>query len=509
MKKYISTAAALALSVAPLVGIALPSQAATKPVLTIGVPTGITSFAASQSETGNSGVFYELAYDTLVFTDAKGVSQPNLATSWKYSKDFLSLSLNLRKGVKFTDGTKFDAAAVIANINAFKNGASAEISDAAAIDSVTAGKDNYSVTIKLKDTDPALVNSLGRALGFMESPKMIGTAGEKSNPVGTGAYMLDSNNTVADSSWTYVPNPNYWDKKAQSWSKIVLKFINDASAQVNALKSGQIQMENLLDSSTMDTLKSAGFSSIASQSSMQMLTLVDRSGKMGSALKDVRIRQALNYAIDRSVLAKACNITAPTGGGSSVFPSGSKGYTKALDSYYSYNPAKAKALVAATGLTDVKIPTLDFSPFMPTCWAALTQMTAAAGITLYGQAPSSPSANIFAMLLKPEWPMFWFNLGTSNVDWKLIQNLIGRDASWNPLSYGTSTSDALIAKIRTSSGATQVKALQDLNAEVTKNAWFVPFVRGNSYFAYAPKSVKVTVAPGEATPTYPRMVSPK
>lgn len=506
MKRMFSIAAAVALTAGAV--IISPAQAATKPVLTVAIPQAPASFAAADADTDNRGVLYELPYDTLIYTDTKGVQQPLLATSWKYSTDRLTLTLSLRKGVKFIDGAPFNASSVVANIKAFKNGTSPFVGQSSAITSVAQGKDAYTAVIRLSQPDPSLIFSLSRALGLMESQKAIGTAIEKTQPIGSGAYVLDASKTVADSSWTYVPNPGYWDKKVQTWSKIVVKYINDSNAQVNALNSGQVDIANLLNPGTAPALKSAGFSLKQAQSSTQMLTLVDRSGKMGTALKDVRIRQAINYALDRTVLAKACGIGAPATPASSIFPTSSKGYDKALDNLYPYNPEKAKALVAATGLKDIKMPTLDFGPFMPSCWAALTQMTAAVGIELYG-APGTNGRNIFADLQKPTWPLYWFNVPVSAQDWILIQNVIGRDASWNPSMYGTVKSDALIQTIRTSSGAAQVKALKALNAEVTKNAWFAPFAHQSSYLAYQGKRVNVTTSPEKQWPTYPRMVTSK
>lgn len=509
MKRLISTAAAIALTVGGVATAVVPSQAATKPQLTVGILAGPATFAATSGTTGTNGVLFQLPYDTLIYADAKGNLNPLLATKWAYSTDFLKLTLTLRKGVKFTDGTPFNAAAVLANIAAFRASSSVDLSQASSISSVKQGKDAYTVVISLNEQDPALLNSLSQSLGAMESPKAIGSALEKTTPVGSGPYMLNLAQSVADSSWVYLPNPNYWDKKVQTWSKITVKAIFDASAAVNAMTTGQVDMMAASYPNTLPALKAAGLKVLSNASSMNMLIIADRAGKMNPALGDVRIRQALNYALDRNVLIKVCNTGDGATPASSIFPETSKGYSKALDTMYPYDPEKAKALVASTGLKDIRIPTLDFSPFMPNCYAALTQMTKAVGIELYGFTPAQPSANIFAMLAKPEWPIYWFNVGTSSVDWTLVKDLISRDTTWNPLSFGTSKSDGLIVKIRNSTGAVQAKALLDLNTEITKNAWFVPFAHSYSFYVYNAAKAKVSRSPSAAVPNFPRMVLAK
>lgn len=514
MKKFLSVVAGLALATTGLTVTAAQSQAATKPELTVAVVSPLVTWAPWAAEIGNRGPLYTAVYDTLFYIDSKGAVKPDLALSSTYDKTRTVLTVKLRKGVKFTDGTPFNAAAVIANVDAFRKSTSADLGQAASIVSVTQGKDPktkksdpYTVVYKLSDTDPSLVNNLARALGFIGSPAQIDSTDAKTRPVGTGAYVLDAANSVTDSSYVFTPNPNYWNKKVQYFSKLTVKIIGDANASINALKTGQVNMGSLINVAGVEPAKAAGLSLMTSSGSFAGLTLVDRSGKMGTALKNVNVRQAINYALDRPTILKVCagGYGTPT---SSIFPEANSGYSKAMENYYTYDPAKAKALLAAAGLSNVTIPSLDVSGFNPTCWAAWTQMLKDVGITVSPERSSGGFATIFQDLQQPKWPMFWFVNDTAPDAWQFINQEISRDAAWNPQSYGTRTTDKLIEQIRVTSGAAQAKLLTALNAEITKNAWFAPFVRNVNFFAYDAKKVKVTAAPGEKMPTFPYGVSP-
>lgn len=524
MKRIITTAAALALASAGVVAAVAPSQAADKPTLTVGMVSPISSWEASAGDTYNRGPVYELVYDTLLARDVNGDYVPNLATKYVYNADQTQLTLTIRKGVKFADGDPVTGSAVVADINAFKSSSSPQIGQAIAIDNAALGtmkvtklvkgkkvtkvvKDPYSVIIKLSKQDPALLNSLTSTLGMVQSPTTLGGAVAKAFPIGSGPYTLDAANSKADSVYTFVPNTGYWNKSIQRWGKIVVKVITDSTAMTNALTTGQVDIAPIVSVSTIPALKNAGLSIWASVgTSAQTLTLMDRDGSMGTVLKDVRVRQAINYALDRPTLLRVC------GGGygvvtSSLFPPTSKGYDKALANYYSYDPAKAKQLMAAAGVTSAKIPTLDVSQFNPTCWAAWKQMLADIGITLDPQRASS-FATVIKDLQKPKWPMFWFSNGTSQVDWEFLNAEINRDAAWNGIHYGTATSDKLIETIRTSSGATQAAAMKALNKEVTQDAWFAPFFSVTSNVAYNAKKLKLVQEENWLYPWYPRTVVP-
>jgi peptide/nickel transport system substrate-binding protein len=456
------------------------------------------------SQFGNLAPIFQAPYDGLATALPNGSLKPNLALSWTYDKTLTHLTLKLRKGVKFTNGEVFNAAAVKANLLAFQKGDSPDASNAASIVSVTV-KNAQTAIVNLKDIDPAFVAYLGRNMGLMQAPKTIGTDAAKSTPVGSGMYVLDTANTVPSSSYVYTANPGYWNPSVRKFDTITIKIISDATAQANALRAGQIDASSV-SQSTVDSLKAAGLKDATQNLDWWGLTLVDRAGRMGSPLKNVKVRQAINYATNREAMRAVANngiglIT------STPFASYSKGYDSAVANYYTYDVAKAKALLTEAGYPN------GFTLEMPSTavlganvYQAVKDQLGAIGITVnYTDVPLN---QFFATILTPKFPAYYMRLERSGNDWQFINFLIGRDAVWNPSGFGDAKSDALLSQIQHSTGAVQAKALKALNKYITEQAWFVPWFAPDANYVYNPAKVKVTVQSGNIVPLIPYGIVP-
>jgi peptide/nickel transport system substrate-binding protein len=175
--------------------------------LTLGVIVPATTFKAADMNFANESPYGQAVYDTLLMADPNGKVGPSLATEWKYNADRTVLTMKLRGDVTFTDGTKFNADAAAQNLVRFRDGASpnksflANLKDAKAVDETT-------VELTLTQPDPGLLNYLTQNAGMMGSPKAFGAADEKTKPVGSGPYILDTGATVIGSSYTFTKNPN-------------------------------------------------------------------------------------------------------------------------------------------------------------------------------------------------------------------------------------------------------------------------------------------------------------
>ncbi len=499
MKKLLATSAAAAIVLAGIAGV--PSaQAAAPKTFTYADLADIKSFEVRSSEFGNRSIYYQAVYDGLALAKPDGSLVPNLALSWKYDKSLKVLTINLRKGIKFTDGEPFNAAAVVKNLLAFQKGDSPDASNAASIKSVKA-KNANTVVVTLNDVDPAFVGYLGRNMGLMQAPKTIGTEAAKTNPVGTGMYVFDKADSQIGSTYVFKANPKYWNKPMRKWDGLTVKVISDGTAAVNALKAGQVDAVNLVDKSTVPMLTAAGFKFASYYLDWAGLSLIDKGGRMGTPLKDVRVRQAINYAIDRNlqVQVQAQGYGKPT---SDVFASYSKGYIPALDSFYKFDLAKAKTLMAAAGYANgftLNMPTV--SVFGTSGPQAIKDALAAINITVnYTDVPLN---DFFTQILTPKYPAFYMILERNSNDWTFIKFLINRDAVWNPSGYGDATSDALLSTIQHTTGAAQVAALKKLNTYLVKQAWFAPFYVNEGKLAYNGKKLKVTVQAGNAVPYLP------
>ena len=311
--------------------------------LIVAVPTVPVSLDPSIGQNSNE-TWADLAYDPLIVLEANGSYKPGLALSWSSGPNNESFSMKLRPGVKFSDGTPLDANAVKAWIQhtiAFPGGTAATYFSALTTIDVTGP---LSLTLRFSKPTPLVQRDFSQLLmvGDVASPEATSL---NTTPDGAGEYMLDKSQTVVGDTYTYVPNPYYWNKKAIHWKQVVVKVISNPSAALSALETGQANVVISQSNSSIDAAKSAGLKYAAPSSLYLNVMLVDRVGTLVKALGDVRVRQALNYAIDRPAIAKALG-GAPI---DEMAVPGDDGYDPKLAKYYSYNPAKAKALLAAAG----------------------------------------------------------------------------------------------------------------------------------------------------------------
>jgi ABC-type transport system substrate-binding protein len=310
---------------------------------TILEPAGMdpTTVDFSPAVGGNPGL---AVYDSLMRVTGEDEIVPYLALSLE-SDDAKTWTMKLRPGVEFTDGTPFDADAVVFNIERHldptKGAASKAATYAALIDTVKA-LDPETVEFVLKDQFAAFGYGLTQTLGYIGSPTAIQTdeAGFNTNPVGAGPFMMKE--WLKDDHMTLVKNPDYWQDGLPYLDSITYKPITDSATRLNALTSGQVQ---LAYSQTIDDLKQA-------QDTGNLNVDIDATGNGGSALQinvskapmdDIRIRQAIAHALDFDALNQTV-----FGGASErrtgPFSPDSSWYLDQPD-FPSYDPEKAKALV--------------------------------------------------------------------------------------------------------------------------------------------------------------------
>jgi peptide/nickel transport system substrate-binding protein len=293
--------------------------------------------------------YMNLAYEPLIKRDVDGTAKPGLATDWKYSDDRLSFSLNLRKGVQFSDGSDLTADAVVGWLKHYKEKGQFAAWLANVTEITATGP--LAVNLKLSTPDPLLPYGFdqGGNAGAVVSPAGLKNGGKAlgTETFGAGPYMLDKKATIANSSYVYVKNPHYFDKSQQHYKKVVLKVITDQNSILSALRSGQVQIAQG-SATNAAAAKQAGLNVTAAPSGMVGMYIGDRDGTITPALKDVRVRQALNYAIDRKSITKTLygEYGTPT---DQYVPKEIPGYLASLEDEYPYDPAKAKALLKEAG----------------------------------------------------------------------------------------------------------------------------------------------------------------
>ncbi|GAP58961.1 MULTISPECIES: ABC transporter substrate-binding protein [Arthrobacter] len=474
-------------------GAAAPQDQSSQ-TLTLGALLAPKTFAANQSEFANLSPFYQAVYDTLIRMKPDGSLVPMLAKDWKYNADKTVLTLTLRDDVKFTDGTPFNADAAKQNLERFKAGTSPDAQFMAALKTAKA-VDATTLELTLSAPDPAFLNYLSKDASFMQSPASFGNADIATKPVGSGPYVLDTAATVTGTSYSYHRNPNYWDKSLVHYDNLVLNVYGDQTSLLNAIKSGQLNAANTADNNTLTEIQAAGYKVNPLQLNWAGLILFDRAGTTNPALKDVRVRQALNYAFDTKAMLQSIG----QGYGeltTQVFPPSSAAYDKSLDSRYAYNPAKAKELLAQAGYASGLTLKLPSSALMGnTLPALITQQLKDVGITAEF---TDTGNNFIADLLAPKYGVSYMILEQQS-DWQLINMKIAPGAPWNPYKYEDPKVDELINKIHVGSTDEQTAAAKELNKYIVEQAWFAPWYRPQSSFVTDAKT-KVEVQTGNAYP---------
>jgi len=466
--------------------------------LVLGDPLAPTTYEAADMNWGNQSVYAQAVYDTLLRQAPDGTAvQPDLATSWTYNSGRTVLTLTLRQGVTFTDGTEFTAAVAAQNLLRFKNGTSpqraklAEMTDAKALNDTT-------LQIDLSQPDPAFLVYLAQAAGLEESPKAFGATDVATSPVGSGPYVLDAGQTVVGTSYVYTRNPHYWDAAAVRYGTLKINVYTDPTSEVNALRGGQLNAAVLIDNSTVPQVQAAGFTVHPNPLNMAGIMLFDRGGPVNKALGDVKVRQAINYAFDKQALLKTVGLGYGQLDGN-IFRPGSAAYDPSLSDAYPYDPAKARALLAQAGYPNGFTLVMPTSSLFGTALPPLIeQQLGAVGIHV---SFTNVGQNLLPDVLAGQYAASYFTLQEDPNPYQVIDFMLAPGATWNPFHYQNPAADALIQQARTGSTAQQAQALQKLNQYVVDQAWFAKWYTVDNDFV-TDKNTSVTI---EADNAYPNL----
>ena len=462
--------------------------------LTIGAVFDNNSFDRAALEIGNRIQYWMPVFDTLLVLDDKTQPQPNLATEWSYNDDRTELDLTLREGVTFTDGTPFDAEAVKANLSYLAEGNGQNSYMAASIESYDIASPSE-ITLNLSAPDPGLIGYLGVVGGAMASPKTLtDDPASATTPVGSGPYTLDASATTPGTQYTYVRNPDYWNAEAFPYDTLVLKPIPDATARLNALKSGQVDV-GAIEPKSVAEAEGSNLSLSRVAVDWQGLFIADRAGEKIPALGDVRVRQAINYVFDKESILKNLQLDEGTVT-SQTFNQASPANVPDLDDYYTYDLAKAQQLMADAGYADGFTVTMpDFAAF-PQYAPVIQQQLAQINITVDFVKVSADAT--ISEVLSGKFPMFWFSLGSQS-PWQDLRKFGFTESPWNTSHVDDPAMDAMLAAAQVAEGDEQTQEFQKINTYMVENAWFAPWYRVNIIIAHKP-TVDVTVNPYNAVP---------
>ncbi|HEY6983055.1 ABC transporter substrate-binding protein [Reyranella sp.] len=291
-----------------------------------------------------------LIFDTLTSLDDDGKAQPRLALSWSSSEDFKTWTFKLRPGVKFQDGTPFNAQAVVWNFNRQKDPknncrCAFYISF---INSVEA-TDDLTVVYHLRDPSvnlPTLL-TIQSSNNVIQSPSAIQAKGDdyNRNPVGTGPFIIKS--WAAGDRMVLERNPNYWNKGHPYLDRVVLRPLPDSQSRFASLQSGEAQLV------WADEYEADNIARARKDKNLKVLDYVGSGAAVYAfntkvaPFDDVRVRQALVMALDRKKMSQALTngLARPA-----TNPYGDGSWVKCKDDgALPEDPAKARALLKEYG----------------------------------------------------------------------------------------------------------------------------------------------------------------
>ncbi|WP_062212923.1 ABC transporter substrate-binding protein [Demequina oxidasica] len=468
--------------------------AAMAPLLNLGVvdSPGQGGFVAADMSFATKAPYGQAIYDTLVRATPDNLLEPALASDWGYDSGKTELTLKLRDDVKFTDGTDFNADAAAQNILRFRDG-SAENANWLANVSDAVAKDPHTLVITLSAPDPALLLNLSRAAGYQQSPASFDT----DTPVGSGPYVLDQAASVVDASYIFDANPDYWASDYQHYDEIAMTVFDDPVSMQNALMGDQLDAALFTGYQGFDQIEGAGYTAHEYAQDWEGLLLFDRTGQLSEPMGDVRVRQSINFAIDKEGLLQGL-----AGGRgevtTQVFGKETPGYDAELEYAYPYDPEKAKSLLAEAGYADgftIDFPTVSFVP--QATFDLVGQQLAEVGIT--ANFTDIAPQDYFPTMLGGNVALASFRLEQPATAWETYSLELSQGAPWNSFH----TPDDAVAGygeiIQTGSDADSAAAAAELNKYIVDQAWFNPWYRTITTF-YTDAETDVTPQVGNVYP---------
>jgi peptide/nickel transport system substrate-binding protein len=298
-------------------------------------------------------------YDKLVDIDENGEIVPMLAKSYDVSDDGKVYTFHLRDGIKFHDGTEFNAEAVKYNLERYQEEDSVRSTEVEPIESVEA-VDEYTVRVTLSEPFAPFLAVLTDRAGIMASPKAI----EENNgriskdPVGTGPFKFVER--VRGDHITVEKNPDYWREGLPKIDKIEYRGIDDENVQYQNLQSGELDIIDSIPLVEFKELQESGDYNVSIEPGL---------GYQGVFLNvtqppfdNKQLRQAVYRLVDRDAIVKA--VLRGVGGeaGNSPFSEQSWAYSEESDSYPERSVEEAKALLEEAGKPDGFSFTLKTDP---------------------------------------------------------------------------------------------------------------------------------------------------
>lgn len=378
MKKLLASILVLVLALALLAGCGQSGQNTEKTgraasnELTVGIAQDFDSLDPHHmTAAGTKEVMFNV-YEGLVKPTSDGKIVPAVASDVSVSDDGLTYTLKLRQGVKFHNGDTVEMQDVLYSLDRRMSGEDAA-AKLAALDIIT-GVKGEGDTLTLTLGEPS-----GEFLAYLMNVYIVpaDVSALDTNPVGTGPYKVASR--AAQDNLVLERFDDYWGEKGKL-SKVTFKILENAESLVLGLQSGALDLVSHMTSDQTSQLAESDFD--VAQGSMNLVQALYLNNAE-APFDDVRVRQALCYAVDKQGMIDLAFDGYGIPLGTSMFPSFSKYYDDSLTDYYPHDVEKAKALLAEAGYPNgfemtITVPS-NYTPHVNTAQVLANQL-AEAGI---------------------------------------------------------------------------------------------------------------------------------
>jgi peptide/nickel transport system substrate-binding protein len=448
--------------------------------------------------------FFEGLYESLMTLQPDGTAGPGLAKEFSYNADNTVLTLTLKEGVTFTDGSKLDAELVKANLDrrsdpalsAYSAVAKGGAQEITSVDVVSPTQ----VALTFAKAQPGFEKNLASTTGMIVGKNGVtDSASLAATPDGSGPYTLDPS-TVKGNKYVLVKNEKSPEASKYAFSKVIFSVVLDPQARANALVSGQADVA-MLTSNTVDFAKSKGVGVTQIGGTVNTMISFDKIGKTAPAFAEEKVRQAIQYAINRQALVDALHkgdIPAWN-----ALPKDSAGFSKDIETAFAYNPDKAKSLLAEAGYPNGFDFTIIGSVASQTDLQAVQKDLAAVGITMNVKMAASTDEAFAAVATTPLGyaPLNWDN--PVGVMYGAILSGFTNVQKATDEQLSAATGELAAAKDDAAAKAAATK----LNTRLVESGWMIPLYEALTNQGYNTKKVAPVEFAG--TNAYPLLSSYK
>ncbi|MCV7369966.1 ABC transporter substrate-binding protein [Mycolicibacterium duvalii] len=319
----------------------------------------------------------ENVFDTLVEPDENLQMRPALAKSWEVSPDELTWTFRLRENVTFHDGSPLTAEDVVYSYRRIIDEQLSNVDKFSAVTAVEA-PDAGTVVIRVSRPTPNMLTNLGGFKGMAIVSRRNVESGEiATNPIGTGPFSFRGQ--TSGDSITLRANPDYWGG-APSLTGVTFRFISEPSTALSALQAGEVDWTDSIPPQRVSQLTEDESLTVAVTPSNDYWYLALNQAR--APWNDVRVRQAIAYAIDRDAIVAATSYGTAQANQLAI-PEGNPWYTS-YDRYDSGGIDKARELLAQSGASPRTMDMLVTTDYPETVTAAqiIADNLAPLGITV-------------------------------------------------------------------------------------------------------------------------------